>query len=62
MARCKIKTQSIEQLPSSFHQFMSTRGINIQELTIPIPRYVRVRPNTQITSELIAEDIGISLE
>jgi hypothetical protein len=41
---------------------MSTRGINIQELTIPIPRYVRVRPDIQITTEEIAEDIGISLE
>jgi hypothetical protein len=40
---------------------MAARGINIKELTIPIPRYVRVRPDTKITTEEIAEDIGIGL-
>jgi hypothetical protein len=41
---CQVKPQNIEQLPESFLEFMKDRGLSVEELTIAIPRYIRVKP------------------
>jgi hypothetical protein len=59
---CEAKAQPIQQFPEAFETFMKTRGLDINELSIPIPRYVRIKPDIKITTEDLAKDIGVRTE
>ena len=51
LEKCKIKEQSLDQLPEVFMDFLKERGLDQGELTITIPRYIRVKPEVKITTE-----------
>ena len=50
LEKCKVKEQSLDQLPEVFIDFLKERGLDQKELTITIPRYVRVKPELKITT------------
>lgn len=52
----------IQALPQTFKQFMSERFIPLHEIATPIPRYIRIKPGTQIKPEDIAADLKLPLE
>ena len=48
LSYCKIDPPSLEHLPPNLIHFMKSRGLDISELAVPIPRYIRFKPKHNI--------------
>ena len=41
---------------------MKERGLDIKELSVPIPRYVRAKPTHKVSTKQLADDLGVSVD
>lgn len=39
---------------------MTDRGLSVEELTVPIPRYIRVKPKFEISQQELADSLGLN--
>jgi 16S rRNA C967 or C1407 C5-methylase (RsmB/RsmF family) len=39
---------------------MQDRGLAVEELTVPIPRYIRVKPKHEISQNELASSLGLN--
>lgn len=62
LSHSKAKTPSLDHLPPTFLEFLKERGVNELELTVPIPRYVRVKPHINISTEELAAKLKITMD
>ncbi len=62
LTACKAKQQTLEKLPETFIAFLKERGVDQKELTTTIPRYVRSKPQANLSTQQLAEQLHITKE
>lgn len=41
---------------------MREKGLDVNELAVPIPRYIRLKPKIEITQEELAAKLGVNMK